>query len=426
MLRSRDLFFLPHTPCVTPMHALIFEPQFVGHNLVYVRHMIQALRRLGVDVTLLTSRQATESEEFTKHLGEFAGQFNLSVSDLFSDSRRCRAIRVNGPGGVFSALRAILEGLKSCRPDHFYLPFGNPLAHALGVPNPISKYLRKEQIESEIILLFGKYAYAHKDLASRAKQEIALRLLANGPWVRIHHIVPHAIDVMHSHRSRLPQIAHLLADPVDPPPSAMSKSQARSMLGLCQDSSYVSLLGLIDQRKGVGDLLAAAQRIEGSKTKILLAGKNSQEARQLLAGKYRSLVESGKVLVRDEHLSPTQLWAACIASDLITTPYPNHRYSASILIRAAAVGVPVLANRIGWMGDVTERYALGWTCPTQNPVLFASKIQEVLDRSEVYTPSAASRQFVEFHTLANFQSQITDRISTRLAFSIGQVTQSHC
>jgi len=406
------------------MHAMIFEPQFVGHNLVYVRHMIQALLKHGVEVTLLTSHQATESEEFEKHLGNLSGGFNLSVSNLFAISSKSRGVRVNGPGAVFSALRTILDGLKSCRPDHFYLPFGNPLAHALGVPNPISKYLRKEQIESEIILLFGKYAYSHNDLASRAKQELALRLLANGPWTRIHHIVPHAIDVMHSHRSRLPQIAHLLADPVDPPPPAMSKSQARSMLGLCEESNYVSLLGLIDQRKGVGDLLAAASCIEGSKTKILLAGKNSPEARQLLAGKFRSLVESGKVLVRDEHLSPSQLWAACIASNLITTPYPNHRYSASILIRAAAVGVPVLANRIGWMGDVTERYALGWTCPTQNPVLFASKIHEVLDRAEVYTPSAASRQFVEFHTLANFQSQITERISKRLAFRIGQVAHA--
>jgi glycosyltransferase involved in cell wall biosynthesis len=408
------------------MHAMIFEPQFAGHNLAYVRHIIQALLGLGVKVTLATSNQASKSQEFERNLGEFRSSFELRTYDLFSDSSSGKGVRVNGPGGLFSSLRCILDGLKSCKPDHFYLPFGNPLAHAMGLPNPVSKYLRDKQIEAEIVLLFGKYAYAHNDLASRAKQEIALRLLANGPWARIHHIVPHAIDVMHSHRSRLPQIAHLLADPVDPPPSAMSKSQARSMLGLCQDSSYVSLLGLIDQRKGVGDLLAAAQRLEGSKTKILLAGKNSQEARQLLAGKYRSLVESGKVLVRDEHLSPTQLWAACIASDLITTPYPNHRYSASILIRAAAVGVPVLANRIGWMGDVTERYALGWTCPTQNPVLFASKIQEVLDRSEVYTPSAASRQFVEFHTLANFQSQITNRISKRLAFRVGQVTQSHC
>lgn len=395
------------------MRALIFEPQFVGHNLVYVRHMIQSLASLGLEVTLLTSRQACESEEFEKHLGEFAGQFNLSVSDLFSDSHKTRGVRVNGPGGLFSSLRSILEGLKTCRPDHFYVPFGNPLAHAFGVPNPISKLLRKQQIEAEIILLFGKYAYSHCDMASRAKQELALRLLANGPWSRIHHIVPHAIDVMRSHRSRLPQIAQLLADPIDPP-IAMSKSQARAMLGLDENSRYVSLVGLIDQRKGVGDLLAAAELLEASNTKILLAGKNSQEARELLCGRYRCLVESGKVLVRDAHLSSQEMWAACIASDLITTPYPNHRYSASILIRAAAVGVPVLANRIGWMEDVTHRYSLGWTCHARDPACFAEKIRDILDCSEPYLPSKISREFVEFHTVENFQRQITSRISERM------------
>lgn len=395
------------------MRALLFEPQFVGHNLVYVRHMIQALVRLGVDVTLLTSRQATESEEFAKHLGALYGNFTVLASDLF-DLSKTGGVRVNGPAGLFSSLRSILDGLKTIKPDHFYIPFGNPLAHALGVPNPISNYLRKEQIESEIVLLFGKYAYAHTDMASRAKQELALRLLANGPWSRIHHIVPHAIDVMHSHRSRLPQISHLLADPVDPP-IAMSRSQARELLGLDPEAKYVSLIGLIDQRKGVGDLLAAAQLLEGSRTKFLLAGKNSPEARELLVGNYRSLVQSGRVVVRDEHLSQSEMWAACIASDIVTTPYPKHRYSASILIRAAAVGVPVLANRIGWMEDVTHRYGLGWTCRTQDPASFASKIQDILDRSEAYVPSEASRGFVEFHTLANFQRQITSRISHRMA-----------
>lgn len=404
------------------MRALIFEPQFVGHNLVYARHILQALLELEVDVTLLTSRQATESEEFKTHLGEFEGQFKLATSDLFSDSQKTRGVRVNGPVGLFSCLRTILDALKACQPDHFYVPFGNPLAHALGVPNPISKYLRKHQIVSEIILLFGKYAYAHTDMASRAKQELALRLLANGPWSRIHHIVPHAIEVMHSHRSRLPQIAHLMADPVDPP-IAMSKSQAREMLGLDQESKFVSLIGLIDQRKGVGDLLAAAQMLEGTGAKILLAGKNSPEARGMLSGKYRSLVQSGRVVVRDGHLSPNEMWAACIASDIVTTPYPKHRYSASILIRAASVGVPVLANRIGWMEDVTHRYGLGWTCHTQNPVSFASKIQEILDRPEDYVSSEASRGFVEFHTLANFQRQITNLISQRMAFGIGHAAR---
>jgi glycosyltransferase involved in cell wall biosynthesis len=146
----------------------------------------------------------------------------------------------------------------------------------------------------------------------------------------------------------------------------------------------------------------------------------------MLSGKYRSLVQSRRIVVRDEHLSQNEIWAACIASDLITTPYPKHRYSASILIRAAAVGVPVLANRIGWMADVTDRYGLGWTCNTQSPACFASRIQEILDSSKAYTPSDASLRFVEFHTLANFQRQITERISQRmeLDFENSAITRS--
>lgn len=267
---------------------MIFEPQFAGHNLVYVRHMIQALVALGVDVSLLTSRQATESEEFAKHLGSMQGSYELLASDLFSSSSKSGRVRVNGLAGLFSSLRSILDGLKSSRPDHFYIPFGNPLAHALGLPNPVSRYLQKEQIESEIVLLFGKYAYKHGDLASRAKEQLALQLLANGPWTRIHHIVPHAIDVMRSHRSRLRQIAHLLPDPIDPP-VLMSRPEACILLGLDPTAKYVSLLGLIDQRKGVEDLLSAAERLDvdvDSQVKVLLAGKSSIEARSLLAGRF--------------------------------------------------------------------------------------------------------------------------------------------
>lgn len=398
------------------MRALIFEPQFAGHNLVYVRHMIQALLPLGVEVALLTSRQATESEEFAKHLGCMQGSYDLLASDLFSNSSKSGRIRVNGLAGLFSSLRTILDGLKSSRPDHFYVPFGNPLAHALGLPNPVSRYLQKNQIESEIVLLFGKYAYKHGDFASRAKEQLALQLLASGPWTRVHHIVPHAIDVMRAHSSRLRQIAHLLPDPIDPP-VLMSRSDACNLLGLDPSAKYVSLLGLIDQRKGVEDLLRAAERLDvdaDSQVRVLLAGKNSMEARSLLAGRYRALVESQRVVVIDRHLDVDEMWAACIASNLITTPYPSHRYSASILIRAAAVGVPVLANRIGWMEDVTQRYGLGWTCETRNPSVFAGKIAEILGLSEAYSPGQNAKQFVEFHSLRNFQSQITRQIASRM------------
>ena len=399
------------------MRALIFEPQFAGHNLVYVRHIAQALLGLGVDVHLLTSRQAIESEEYAKHLGGIAKDFSVSASDLFSNSSKGSSVRVNGPGGLFASMRSLLGELKTNRPDHFYLPFGNPLAHALGIPNPVSRSLRQQGIESEIILLLGKYAYTHTDLGSKAKEQLALQLLANGPWARIHHIVPHALEVMHRHSARLRGIAHLLADPVDPAPS-MTKSQAKDMLGLEPSAKYISLIGLIDQRKGVHDLLAAARELGphcDPRIKILLAGKNSQEARDLLAADYGDLITSHRVIVLDRHLSQTELWAACIASDVVTTPYPKHQYSASILIRAASVGVPVLANAIGWMHDVTDRFGLGWVCDTRNPNEFAQKIRDITDGTHTHHFSDRSRAFVEFHSLSNFQSQITARIAQRMA-----------
>ncbi|MCY3005692.1 MAG: glycosyltransferase [Planctomycetota bacterium] len=399
------------------MRALIFEPQFAGHNLVYVRHIAQALLHLGVEVHLLTSRQAVESEEFGKHLGEISHALSITASDLFSNSSKASGVRVNGPGGLFASMRSLLGELKTARPDHFYLPFGNPLAHALGIPNPVSRSLRQQGIESEIVLLFGKYAYNHSDLSSKAKQQVALQLLANGPWTRIHHIVPHAVEVMHRHSSRLRGMAHLLADPVDPAPS-MTKSQAKAMLGLDPAAKYISLIGLIDKRKGVHDLLAAAKELatqSDSPAKILLAGKNSLEARELLAAEYGDLVLSGRVVVFDRHLSPSELWAACIASDVVTTPYPNHQYSASLLIRAASVGVPVLANAIGWMQDVTERFGLGWVCDTRNPIEFAQMLRTITEGAQEYSVDDRSKRFVEFHSLSNFQSQITERIVQRLA-----------
>jgi glycosyltransferase involved in cell wall biosynthesis len=361
-----------------------------------------------------------DSEEFRKYLSDLKGSFEVLVSENFALSSDGTSVRVNGPQGLLSSLRAILTGLKSSNPDHFFLPFGNPLAHALGLPNPVSKYLRENRVEAEIVLLFGKYAYQHHDWVSRAKQELALRLLAHGPWTRIHHIVPHAIEVMQSHGSRIRNIARLLPDPIDPPPT-MTQSEARAMLGLNPAGKYVSLVGLIDERKGVGDLLRAAKLLQSqsglmaSSTRVLLAGKHSEHARTLLAGEFKELVSSSRIVSIDRHLSQDELWAACIASDLVTTPYPEHRYSASIVLRAAAVGVPVLANAIGWMEDVTHRYSLGWTCKTRDPREFAGKMNEILAQPGAYTQTPEAQAFVGFHSLANFQSRITERIRQRQA-----------
>jgi len=189
---------------------------------------------------------------------------------------------------------------------------------------------------------------------------------------------------------------------------------------MASNARWMSLVGLIEKRKGIFELLAALESAQDrlqSTDRLLLAGKATEETRALLKNRYRHLVESGRVQCIDRHLSAQELWAACIAADVMTTPYPQHQTSASIVIRAAAVGVPVLANRIGWMAEVVDRFQLGTACDITHTPTFADAIANAFDSSENYRPHASSRRFVAFHTIENFASRITERVALRMGLS---------
>ncbi|MEI8213658.1 MAG: hypothetical protein WCI02_16035 [Planctomycetota bacterium] len=401
------------------MRVLIFEPQFVGHNLAYVHHIAARLVDMGCEVHLLTSERAAQSEEFSKHLADVIDSIHVSSPDSFVVRGATRGVRVNGPTAVLAMMRSLYVGLCDIRPQHVLIPFGNPIAHWAGMPNPISNWMRRHECESELILLTGKYAYPHRDLRSAIKERLALRMLAMGPWNRIHHIVPHAWEVMQRHPSRLSTISRLLPDPIDAPPR-MTKREARTLLGLNASDRIVSLVGLIDRRKGIQQLLEAfeiaAPRLRPN-DRLLLAGKATEETRHLLANRFRKLVEDGHVIRIDRHLSAQELWGACIASDVMTTPYPSHLYSASIVIRGAAVGVPILANSIGWMEDMVQRFGLGGTCDTNRRDVFAENLLEALDHGASYCPTADAKRFVAFHSIDNFASRISERIAERIGIN---------
>ncbi|MFN7735364.1 MAG: glycosyltransferase [Pirellula sp.] len=398
------------------MKVLIFEPQYVGHNLAYVRQIASRLVEMQCEVHLLTSVQATQSEEFRKHLDSVLPSIQVLGLDRFSVRAGSQGIRVNGPHAIASMMQSFLSGLKRVEPEHVFIPFGNPLAHWCGFPNPLSSWLRRNQVETELVLLFGKYAYPHTDWKSAIKEKIALSILAKGPWTRIHHIVPHAIDVMKRHPSRLASIAHLLPDPVEAVPS-MSKSEARRMLGLPTQSRIVSLVGLLERRKGVRELLEAFEIAKPNllpTDKVLLAGKATDETRELLANRFAHLIADGSVLCIDRHLTSNELWAALIGCDLTTTPYPEHVYSASLVIRGAAAGIPVLSNSIGWMDQTVRRFQLGTVCNTNDKQVFAEHLRMALDGAAGYSTTIEAKRFVDFHSSENFAAKLTQRLAERM------------
>jgi glycosyltransferase involved in cell wall biosynthesis len=398
------------------MRVLVFEPQFAGHNLSYAMHLMAKLIALECDVHLVTSAQATRSEEFDIHLSSLKGKYQCHAVDGFVERAGMRGISVNGPAGNYSMMQGLLKGLREVQPKHLFVPFGNPIAHLAGLPNPLSNELRRQAIESELVLLFGKYAYEHNGWRSRCKEWMALAVLARGPWTRIHHIVPHATRVMKAYSPAMRDKCRLLPDPVEPVPD-MNKMEARRCLNIDEHGRNIALVGLIERRKGVFELLESFRKALPNlrpNDRIVLAGKSTGEVREALASRFSELVSAGRIVSIDRHLSANELWAACIGADLVCTPYPNHRYSASIVIRAAAAGVPLLANSIGWMNETINRFSLGTTCDTNNEQVFADQILKALNASSNFRLGELGKGFVEFHSSENFAAHLTQRISQRI------------
>jgi glycosyltransferase involved in cell wall biosynthesis len=401
------------------MRVLVFEPQHVGHNLNYVKLLMTRLAELPCEIHLVTSKEATESAEYADHLGPLEGLFQCHALSGFVHRPNGGGLCVNGPYANFAIARGLYNGLRKVQPDHTFITFGNPLSHLAGIPSPLTYQLRRPGVESEIVLLFGKYAYRHRGLRNQIKQQLALAVLSRGPWKRIHHIVPHAVATMKSFGKSLAAKANLLPDPVELTP-IMSREAARQTLDVPPAGRYIALVGLVDRRKGALELLKAFSNALprlNPDDRLLLAGKASEEVRQSLQGEYASLVQSGRVLSIDHHLTTEELWASCKASNLIVTPYPTHRYSASIVIRAAASGVPVLANSIGWMHDVIHRFSLGTTCDTNSPECFANCLTQSLSNSHLYNMTDQAKKFVQFHEASNFTAHLVLGLAKRMGIA---------
>lgn len=400
-------------PC---MRVLFYEPEYNGHNLAVLGHLVRRTLAMGCEVHLVTSSQVLQSEQFHGHLGSIADDVKSHVFANFENRPFGPGVRTHGPSAVAAAKQSLVRGLNAIKPDHVFFPSGNSIANWAGLPNAVSRKLRRRKIENELILFFGKYCGYRSDWLSRWQTKLSLSMLSRGPYTGIHHIVPRAVEAMVAYNRRLAAISRLVPDSVEPLPK-FSRFEARMMLGLPPWSRVVSLVGVIEKRKGVCELLEAFEtaipRLRRDDV-VLLAGKATDEVRGWLQGRFRPLMDSGRIFLVDRFLSQDELWAACIGADVVCTPYPSHIYSASILIRAAAARVPSLANDVGWMSETLRRFSLGTLCNTNDRNIFADALVSTLDEAPHFQLTKQAEKFVEYSSVENFAALVTKRLAERM------------
>jgi glycosyltransferase involved in cell wall biosynthesis len=312
-------------------------------------------------------------------------------------------------------------GVRRLRVDHVYVPYGEGVVRAAGLTPLLGRPRRDRSVETEVLLVRGAFGYPDASGRRPLGKRMAPWLLRRGPWDRIHHINPDDHAALAGADGRFGVRCRLMPEPIEPPPR-LSKTEARRALGIPDSGRYVGCVGNIGWRKGCGLLITAFADTMGrlhADDRLLLAGPFEPEIRAQAEHDLAAPLRSGQVVLIDRLLTAVELNLAVTALDLVCTPYRNHMQSASVVIRAAAAGRPVLGSAAGWMGRAVERFGLGTTCVVTDRAALADALVDALGRAETFAPTDAARRFVAFHSVRNFLLHWTARLRERLGLPAG-------
>ena len=342
------------------VRCLVFEPDATGHRLQHVRHLTDALLAIGCRVSWALQTNARERPEYKVHLQSLEPHVELHLrldprqrQDLQTPRRR---------------VRELIESIADLRPDWVYVPYADRVTQAAA-------------IESLVMVAASLHARRSKRSSCGANTAIRCDRHANGSRRRqfagSRYAIPGgsrtcsirgffaAWQLGDNRRFRL------IPEPVEER-TAIDREEARRRLDIPTGGRYVAMVGTLEPRKGIEELLAAFERSQlAADDRVLLVGRATPPIRELLQTRYDQLIRQQRIVVVDRYVSDEELGAAFFAADVVAVTHPRQIGSSGTLVRAAAAERYLLTSDFGWVGWVTGLFQLGrlsmcWTlthCP---------------------------------------------------------------
>lgn len=368
---------------------LIYEPSHAGHHLKYVQLLVRAFSSLGRDVILASTRESFASEEYALLLKRHENLFATVTVDHRGLGRRLKP---------WLDAWSILELAARYRCDCVFLPYLDSYLRALGILGAVYPSARNACFEG--ILMDGACSLdaVHGSVGQRMRRLATRRALARGILRKVYFLDE---SILASYRRNIPGARSQMVPCPDPIETdhTIPREEFRARFGIRSDARVLGVFGMIDARKGVDLLIRAFERYgPQSHECLLLMGKHTPAVLDHI----RTCRAAPNIVSVDRFVTDDEMISGIHAADAVAAVYPRHLSSASIVIRAAAAGKPVLGGNFGWIGRVVGRHGLGRVCDPLDQAALVHGIEWAfddprldLDRASRFARENSAERFVE-------------------------------
>jgi glycosyltransferase involved in cell wall biosynthesis len=374
--------------------VLIYQQFHPGHHYVFIRPLLPALLEITPDVVVAVTAEGRSSIQFEHHLAPFADRvlFDPSLPDGHKRVIGNERLRLH------TDLR---DAVRHHRPDYVFVPSGDPHTTVMGAFRLLGAGGLPGRPVGEVGIHGGR-ATSPRQLEETIRGWIDAVKLCTGGWKRLHFMNFLFRERLAPKCPGLLRSSVVMPNPVEPN-SRLGKAESRERLGLPKQGRLFGIAGVIDYRKAVAELLTAFSKATSDPDdRIVLAGGLHESHRRTIDRHHRHLVDSGRLIIRDEFLDATAYQTMLSAFDVVCVPYPGFTGASSVLIEGLVAGRPVLTDAEGWCHEIVTRFGAGWSGNVRDENAFAATIRVALSQCESYRENEATTRLLAFNTPENY------------------------
>ncbi len=376
------------------MRLLVVEPYVGGHQAVYARHVVEGWARRGAPGALVLAGQGALLADVAG-VTEAAGAETAEIHPREVMPPQTGLANALGRGRMAPLRRLV----RAHQPDRVLLM---SFEHLVG---PLARRARLPGRPPLGALAFHTGADLPRTARTAARDVMLRAALRHPDLATLYTVDPSAPPRIRALGTRADVVA--VPDPIPDPLPTPSASDTRAAWGVGPGRRLAVLLGTLDGRKGAAVLLDALLLLPndaGRRLAVVMAGRVAEPMQQTVAqGLARVRSETAVQIVhRPGFVSDADLAALTAAADVVLLPYPGQIGSSGFLMAAAAAGTPVLTQRTGLMGQLTQTHGLGQTTDTGSAPAVAASLARAIDNPGADFQPSLAQAFAEAHTPAAF------------------------